>query len=236
MRDIPPRAKLLTALLLSCLFAPAAAAQPGRVDTDALVNETQKFHPSQDRLTVVWWIPKEFWEVTFAQDGSVPKAEAEAFMKNVSPYLIFGVVDGRFEPSAGATFKSEAEIRGALQLLDAQGAAHRPIANEKVDADVRNLLALMKPVLSNVMGKTGENLHFFLFPTADAAGRKVADANREGTLTVKLGAEAFKWRLPLASLLPPKVCPVDGEQMSGGWKFCPWHGDRLAPGPATKRF
>ena len=236
MRDLHPRAKLLTALLLSCLFASAAAAQPGRIDTDALVNETQKFHPAQDRLTVVWWIPNEFWEVTFAQDASVPKAEAEAFMKNVRPYLIFGVVDGRFGPSGDATFKSEAEIRGVLQIVDAQGAAHRPIAHEKVDAEVRNLLALMKPVLSNIMGKTGENLHFFIFHPADAAGRKIADANKEGTLTVKLGADAFKWRLPLASLLPTKVCPVDGEQMSGGWKFCPWHGERLAPRPDAKRF
>jgi hypothetical protein len=239
MRDTRPRAlgaKLLTSLLLACLSAGTAAAQASRIDTNALTEETQKSHPDPDRMALVWWIPEEFWEATLAQDPATSKAQAEAFLKTVRPYLIFGVVDGKMGAFGGVTYKSEATIRSTIEVVDARGAAHLPIAHEKVDADTRNLLAMMRPVLSNVIGKTGENLHFVLFPATDAAGRRIADANAEGMLTLKLGADVFKWRLPLASLLPPKVCPVDGEQMSGGWKFCPWHGERLAPKPDNKRF
>ncbi|HEX7955875.1 MAG TPA: hypothetical protein VF508_02980, partial [Pyrinomonadaceae bacterium] len=49
--------KLLPALLLTCLFACAAAAQANRVDTNALTEETQKTHPDADRMALVWWIP-----------------------------------------------------------------------------------------------------------------------------------------------------------------------------------
>ncbi|HEX7956048.1 MAG TPA: hypothetical protein VF508_03845, partial [Pyrinomonadaceae bacterium] len=153
------------------------------------------------------------------------------FIKTVSPYLIFAVVDGKMGAFGGVTYKSEEVIRGTLQVVDVRGAAYRPLAGDRVDADTRNLLGMMKPVLSNVIGKTGENLHFFIFPATDASGRKLADPSKEGTLKLKLGADEFKWRLPLSSLLPPKVCPVDGEQMSGAWKFCPWHGEKLAPKP-----
>src|SRR5687767_3356099 len=145
MRDLrqrAPRAKLLPALLLlSCLLAPAAAAQAGRIDTNALTEESQKTHPDPDRMTLVWWIPDEFWEATFAQDPSVSKAHADAFLKTVKPYLIFGVVDGKLGAFGGVTYKSEATIRGTIQVVDAQGAAHRPLAHEKVGADARNLLA-----------------------------------------------------------------------------------------------
>jgi hypothetical protein len=44
---------------------------------------------------------------------------------------------------------------------------------------------------------------------------------------VKMGEKEFHWRLPLGSLLPPKICPKCGETFSGAYKFCPWDGSTL---------
>ena len=71
-------------------------------------------------------------------------------------------------------------------------------------------------------------MQVLLFPAYGNDGIRIADAKEEGSFTVELiGGEAFTWRLPLGSVLPPKVCPVDGEQMSGVWTYCPRHGAEL---------
>ncbi|MCA1558049.1 MAG: hypothetical protein LC731_05860, partial [Acidobacteria bacterium] len=143
------------------------------------------------------------------------------------PYTLFVVVDGKIGAYGGVTYKSEQVIRDSIQLIDSQGAIYRPLAKESVDAETASLLSLMKPVLSNMMGQLGQNMNFVLFPAKDKAGQQLLAARREGAFTVKMGESTFKWRLPLGSLLPPKVCPVDGEQLNGAWKYCPWHGKEL---------
>lgn len=236
--------RLLLASALACLFACEAAAQtppppvpaptPAQathINVEALREETQKTLPDSDRMTLIWWIPVEFWQATLADDPSTSKAQAEEFLKTVRPYVMFAVVDGRMGSFGGITYKSEEVIRSTIQVVDIQGAVHRPLPENKVDPDTKNLLAIMKPVLTNMMGKMGENMHFVVFPAKDAAGRRLADPASEGTFSLKLGSDEYKWRLPLGSLLPPKICPVDGEVMSGAWKFCHWHGDKLVTKP-----
>lgn len=223
---------LLPAALLVCLCAGAAAAQGAKVDLGRLVEETQRSSPEPDRMTLVWWIPEEFWRASFSQDASMTKAQTDAFVQTISPYMMFAIVDGKLGALGGVTYKSEEVIRGTIQVVDARGTVYRPLAGDKIDPDTRNLLAMMKPVLGNMMGKMGENMHFVVFPGKDAQGRRIADALKDGSLTLKMGADVFEWKLPLGSLLPPKVCPVDHEQMNGAWKFCPWHGEKLVPKPA----
>jgi hypothetical protein len=205
--------------------------QPARVDVNTLTEETQKMHPAADRLALVWWLPEEFWQATLAQDPTTTKAQGEQFMGMIRGYAMFVVVDGKIGPFGGITYKSEENIRGAIQVTDVHGGVHRPIPADRVDPDAKVLMSVMKPILSNMIGKMGENMHFILFPAKDSAGRKIADPTKEGTLTLKLGADVYRWRLPLGSLLPAKSCPVDGERLNGAWKFCPWHGDRLVTKP-----
>jgi len=247
INESSPLKRLLLASALACLFACEAAAQttppppaPAPAQTpaqathvvvDDLREETQKSLPDSDRMTLVWWIPEEFWQATLADDPTTSKAQVEEFLKTVRPYVMFAVVDGKMGAFGGITYKPEEVIRSTIQVVDMQGTTHRPLPENKIDPDTRNLLAVMKPVLSNMMGKMGENMHFVVFSARDAAGRRLADPTKEGTFSLKLGSDVYKWRLPLGSLLPPKVCPVDGEVMNGAWKFCHWHGDKLVTKP-----
>ena len=221
---------VLLTLLLLC-SGETVLAQANQVDLNALTAETQKMHPDANRMTLVWWVPGDFWQATLAQDPTIMKAQAEQFINTLSPYSLLVVVDGKIEASGKILYKSEKTIRDSIQLIDSQGTIYHPLSNEKIDADTKNLLSIMKPVLSNMMGQMGANLNFIIFPSKSKTGEKIIEPRREGSFSVKLAESEFVWRLPLGSLLPAKICPVDGERLNGAWKFCPWHGDKLISKP-----
>ena len=154
-------------------------------------------------------------------------AQTEEFVKVLRPYMLIVAVDGNIGSFGEVTYKSETTIRNSIQVIDSLGTRYRPLGNENIDADTKNFLAMMKPVFVNMLGPIGQNMHFFLFPAKNTMGQNIAISKSEGAFLVKLDQREFKWRLPLGSLLQAKICPVDGEKLSGAWKFCPWHGVEL---------
>jgi hypothetical protein len=217
---------VVTILLVYALPGPAIA-EKSQVDLNALINETQKMGEKADEMTLVWWLPEEYWQTVFAQDATMTETQIEEFLSVLRPYTLVAVVDGKIGPFGGVTYKAEKEVRSGTRFIDNEGTDYVPFSEDVVDADAKNLLSAMKPVLANILGPMGQNVNFFLFPAKGKKGKKLADPTKEGGFTVKLTDRAFKWRLPLGSLLPSKTCPVDGEKLSGAWKFCPWHGVEL---------
>jgi len=197
------------------------------VDVQALVKETQKISQKAKEMTFIWWVPEEFWRASFKQNPNMTAAQTEEFIKVLRPYMLIVAVDGNIGTFGGVTYKSETTIRDNIKIIDSQGTRYRPLSNENVDADTRNFLSMGKPIFANMLGPMGQNMHFLVFPAKDNKGRRIAEARKEGVFSVKLREKEFKWRLPLSSLLPPKICPVDGEELKGAWKFCPWHGVKL---------
>lgn len=202
-------------------------AQDRKININAFVYETQKMSESANEMTMIWWVPEEFWRVSFEQDPNITAAQIEELLKVLRPYMIIVVIDGKIGAFGGVTYKPKATIQNSIQVIDSQGTHYRPLSDEKIDADTKNFLSMMKPGFVNMLGPMGQNMHFFLFPPKNKKGQDIAAAEREGAFSVKLDKREFKWRLPLGSLLPPKVCPVDGEKLNGAWKFCPWHGVEL---------
>lgn len=202
-------------------------AQDRKVDIRALTQETQKMTQSANEITLIWWIPEEYWRVSFEQAQNMTASQIEEFLKVLRPYMLIVAVDGKIGAFGGVTYKSKATILNSIQIIDREGIHYRPLIDEKIDADTKNFLSMMKPVFVNMLGPMGQNMHFFLFSSKNKKGQDIAVAKREGAFSVKLDKKEFKWRLPLGSLLPPKECPVDGEKLNGAWKFCPWHGVEL---------
>lgn len=216
----------VVALFLLCGMS-LSFAQDRKVDINALTQETQKMSQSANEMTLIWWIPEEFWRVSFEKDPNMTASQIEEFLKVLRPYMLIVAVDGKMGAFGGVSYKPKATIQNSIQMIDREGTHYRPLSDENIDADTKNFLSMMKPVFVNMLGPLGQNMHFFLFPPKNKKGQDVAVAKREGAFSVKLDKREFKWRLPLGSLLPPKVCPVDGEKMNGAWKFCPWHGVEL---------
>jgi hypothetical protein len=219
--------RVLVGVLFICGWMNLSFAQDRRVDINALVQETQRMSDRSGEMTLIWWIPEEFWRASLEQDPNMTAAQTEEFIKVLRPYMLIVAVDGNIGTFGGVTYKSETTIRDSIQIIDSQGTRYRPLGSENVDADTKNFLSMMKPVFVNMLGAIGQNMHFFLFPAKNTMGRNIAVAKSEGAFSVKLDERVFKWRLPLGSLLPAKMCPVDGEKLSGAWKFCPWHGAEL---------
>lgn len=219
--------KVFALLLLMFSFINIAIAQENKIDLNALTSETQQTSNSANKLELIWWMPEEFWQASFQQDPHATPAQAETIMKTLRPYTVLVAVDGDIGSMGGVTYKPQATVRNSLQVVDAKGVHYRPLSDDKISPDARNFLAMMKPVLANMLGAMGQNMNFFVFPTVDKAGKNVINAKTESNFSVLLNKTEFKWRLPLSSLLHPKICPVDGEKLSGAWKFCPWHGVEL---------
>jgi len=204
-----------------------SVAQGRKVDINALVQETQKMSDTSGEMTLIWWIPEEFWRASFEQDPNMTAAQTEQFIQVLRPYMLIVAVDGNIGTLGGVTYKSETTIRDSIQVIDGQGTRYRPLSSENIDADTKNFLSMMKPVFVNMLGPIGQNIHFFLFPAKNTMVQNIAVAKSERAFSVKLDTRLFKWRLPLGSILQAKICPVDGEKLSGAWKFCPWHGVEL---------
>ena len=218
--------------LAAVVFALAASAgglraQEHTVDINALIAETQKALQEANEVTMVWWMPEEFWYYSLTADPNLTAAGVEELLALFRPYHIMMVADGVVGPVGGITYQSEAQVRAELRLVNVAETRYEPLPLSELNTDLVNFLAAMRPLLANALGETGQNMHFFVFPAFTDDGDRFGRPDEEGRLTVELGTSAFSWRLPLSALLPPKYCPVDGERLDGAWRYCPWHGVEL---------
>ncbi len=213
--------------LALCFSLLTGAAEDTAVDLSALTRETQQTSHKEHNLTIIWWIPEDFWRVAMSSNGDVTPNQITRVIKVVHPYTLVAVVDGEFGPFGGTTYKSEKAIRDQLAIQDANGNSYKPMDLADVSPDLQNLLASMKPMLSNMLGPMGKNFNFYVFPGTTKDKKLIASPKEESTFSVQEGDETFKWRLPLGSLLPPKTCAKCGEKLSGSFKFCPYDGTAL---------
>ena len=216
--------------LLLFVFAFSAVGQTvERVDVNQLTDELQQDSPVSDELTMVWWIPPEYWRIVL-EGEKLAKPDIEEFVAVLRPYTIVAVFDGKIDGAGNTTFRSEADVRKSIRLIDAAGTEYAPMAVDQIGPTPREMLKLIRPMIVNALGKVGTNFYFIVFPAADAKGGLIADPRKEGMMRIRLTAKReFKWKLPLVSLLQPKKCPIDGEKMRGDWRYCPWHGAELKP-------
>jgi len=216
--------------LILGLLAPAIApAAPPAVDTQALIQDTQRAASGNDQMSLVWWMPEDFWRISFAQEKSLTAEGTEEMLETLRPYTLVAVVDGKMGPMGAVTFRSEADVRKDVVFVDTSGKEHRPLADDAINKDVKLFLGIMKPMLNDILGPMGESMYFFAFPARGESGKPLADPLSEGSLSIKIGEQSFDWKLPLGSLMPPRMCPKDKEILNGAWSYCPWHGEKLVP-------
>lgn len=205
--------------------APARA--ESSVDLGTLTRETQQQFQDASALEIVWWVPISIWaEIIQGKSDTGPAASGSLPLDD---HLVFFVAEATISPLGNIGFRSPEATRKRFRLVHPQKGQIAPLPEEEIPADLRVLLNTLLPALAGGAGKVGESFHPFVFPAAGKDGKRIAAAREPGELVVELGERRFRWRLPLASLLPPKRCPVDGEELSGAFRFCPYHGKELVP-------
>jgi hypothetical protein len=185
-------------------------------------------------MTLVWWFPNQFWQASMTQNPTVTKAQVDQLIETIRPYMMIAVVDGRIGPFGGVTFKSEEVIRTSITLKDATGWSYTPLSESAVDPDTKNLLQIFKPLIVNMLGSMGQNMHFILFQSKSKDGRSIADPTREGMFHIVVAEKEFTYRLPLGSVLPPKYDPKTGERFPGNYNYNPFTGSNLVTESSNK--
>ena len=232
LRGIALSAALLLALPLP-LAAATTPAQPA-VDVNAMLAETQLSLGTAEQMQIVWWLPQEFWQASLADSADMSEKERKEFLAMVEPYFLVAVVDGTISTFGAITYRDEAAIRKGLVLTSPDGVARRPIDPAKASPEVRILLGVITPILENAAGDLGKNMRFFIFDARDAGGKRIADPHQPGTLAVDTGEVHAKFRLPLASLMPPRFDAASGERFPGTYRFNPYTGIELVAQPPSQ--
>lgn len=213
-------------LLLVCISFNSFG-QDNKIDLNELINDSQIHAGDQGEIKLNWWIPTEFWRATFQNEPGIPDYQVDEFIDILKPYSIFAVIDGEIGAFGGVTYAPLSEIEKNIVMIGTDGKEHKPLKYAELSQDVQNFLSMFKPVLINMIGQMGENMHFFVFEDLTKTGKRVADPTTEGQLQVNVLDEEYVWKTPLPALLPPKYCPIDKEEMKGSWKYCPYHGEEL---------
>ncbi len=200
----------------------------GEIDLDALIGDTQQSVSDPNKLSLVWWMPIEFWQASFAQDNTITAEYAAELSGILRPYLIVAVVDSKISPFGNPRYTPEPMIRRSLSIKTSAGKVLKPMKDVDVDPDVRSLLNTMKPVFAQLLGGLGQNMHFYVFENEAAGGRLHVTPSQSGSFKLNMVGARYEFKTPLHSVLVPKHCPHCKRELSGAYKFCPYDANKLS--------
>ncbi|MBW2936978.1 hypothetical protein KXJ69_02610 [Aureisphaera sp. CAU 1614] len=196
------------------------------VSLEAFMSETQYSSDSDNQIQMIWWLPQIFWEISFSQDPNSSEEEMSAIREMFEGYELFAIIDANIGYFGGLTYNSLEDILPTFSI-SLNGEPFKIVPNSSISADLSNFLTIMKPMMGNMLGPMGENIHFVFMEAPSSAKMKSIDPYKNLLLTLEMGSFKQDVELPLSSLLIEKKCSVDGKLFSGKWNFCPIHGKAL---------
>lgn len=212
--------------LLAVLRFSAAHADP---DFTAILKDTQMLRKVDHHMTMVMWMPEQYWRASLQGNDRLTDKAKDEFFETLRPYTIVAVVDAEMGIGGAFSFTSADALKSTVRIEDAAGNVYVPLDPQMVGGSMRNLVQVMKPLLTNAMGALGSSLEIMLFPASSKSGGPIADAKSEGFFTVHVGDSHFRYRLPLGSLLPPMLDTRTGDTFPGNYHFNPFTGAKLSP-------
>lgn len=213
--------KLYTILILTLITS-----SPVFGDLQKLLHDTQKITQEGTTTNMVWWIPSEFWEESLRQNPQLTEEQKKEFIAALHDYTAFVIVNMKAGVFGGMTFKSREEILKNISLTVGDEEI-KQIAIEDLSADARSFYTMMKPMMSQMLGQFGEGMEFIIYPNK-RDGKLILDAESEGRFSYTSFGDKYDWRLPLGSVIPPKIDPETGEEFPGNYQYNPYTGNKLS--------
>ena len=211
------------ALLAPVSFAGRSIAPP------AIGIEVVQMRQDPTHVAIAHWMSKALFT-----DPSLglPPEMAKVLMQGLDGFEVFGIANAHLDPSTESiTSTDRAETRASARLRLSDGSVIAALSDEDMPASVRGVRDAMSPMMGKLLGKFGETLQLVVFRVADANGHSRLDPRGAGELTLTFDAERFHWKLPLVSLLPPRVDPDTGDTFPGDYEFSPFTGHKLVAKP-----
>lgn len=175
-------------------------------------------------MALAFWIPTSYWKLATEGNAQIPEETVAQIVSAFDDYILVCGLDVEIHTNGTASFTDEALLRKSISLEDGEGKVYLPLEGGELSSEALGFLEPMKPTFRQMLGQVGEGMHFYFFKVQDENGKTIIDEYQEGTFTVKHSDREFTYRLPLVSLMPAKICPVDQAEMKGNWKYCPFHG------------
>ncbi|WFC40873.1 hypothetical protein [Pseudoxanthomonas sp. SE1] len=224
--------RLLAALAALALLPATAWAQRmplplKEIRLDQVAQDTQRTHMVDDTMELVWVIPPVYWHVSAAQQQGLSDADRKQFIAQLDDYLLIAMVRGKVGIAGIDEFADSDTMFSDMRFLDATGTAHAPMAPTSIPAQLKNLLSILRPVMANMLGPMGDNMHFAVLDARDAKGKLLFDPMTDGRVQVRTSLDTYSFRTPLGSLLPARHDARTGERFPGDYLFNPYTGGAL---------
>lgn len=210
-------------ILIFCfpVFLGTLKAQVADVNLNDFIKETQVLERINDRNLLVWWIPNSYWRIATKNKAMGP-SDSKMIENTFGNYVVFCLIDYKTS-GAQFTFRDEKTLR-TLSTLFCGDQSLKALPESEYDETMRLFMSYFKPIFSNLLGQMGEGMTFLLFKKLDNCS---IDENKKSDFSFQYAGKKISFVTPLACLLPPKNCPIDGQKMAGNWEYCPFHGTKL---------
>ena len=219
-------------MLSTTAAEPAPAPAADAVDYGALIRDLTLTHNAGGRMTMAMWMPDDFWRAALQSGGHMSDKGISDYIAVIHPYTLVAILDAE-KGIASFRYADMDTLTNEVTIEDSHGVKYGPLPPNLVAEDVRNLIQVMRPLLTNMMGNMGQHMEFLVFPSMDNAKHLIADPKSEGSLTIHLGDLPLRYRLPLASMLPAAMDTKTGEAFPGNFHFNPYTGDKLVSRPSA---
>jgi hypothetical protein len=215
------------ALLPAAAWAQRAPLPLKDIRLDQLAQDTQRTNIGDDVIELVWVVPSLYWQVSATQQQDLGEGDRKRFLAQLDDYLLVATVRGKVGIMGIDEFAGPDALLQDLRIIDAAGTPHAPLAPARIPPQLKNLLSVLRPVMANMIGPMGDNMHFAVFNARDAKGKPLFDPLADGRLQVRTADNTYPFRTPLGSVLPPQHDPKTGESFPGDYHYNPYTGGAL---------
>jgi len=219
--------KVIIVSILCFLSSSILAQNYSKIEMTEFYKDLQIWKKQDDKMLLAWWLPSEYWAIAFEGNSSVSKEVKNKIKTAFSNYSVFCMADIKYIDYNTTTHKSYTDLKKTFSVIDSSGKVISAQEENKLPDETLEMGNLLKPFLSNLIGKVGDGISIFYVKNIDANGNKLFNPFTENSFKVTLSGQEFQWQLPLPSLLPKKHCPTDNKEMNGSWNYCPIHGVKL---------
>lgn len=199
------------------------------VELTTFIEQTQLKKAGKGDIKLMWWVPYQYWKVAGQSSPPAQKELLSEWSQKFKKYILVAVVDAKLSKYTGVfSYKDKEEINDSIFIRLDDGKKLFPLSENKIDNDIKDLLDMLPNLLGASMGELGRNFNFYIFNNEDQKQGLLVDIDKQMKMEVTwTSSNPFIMRLPLDLAVPPKFCPVDKEQFSGKFEFCPYHGKPL---------
>lgn len=210
------------AMLLGLCALPGAA---GAASVEEIVRDTQRVTVADGKMSMVWWIPLEFWAETVRENPVLTDEVRAEIIAMMADYTVLALLRADVTPDSMDNVQPKDALMKNTRF-DYGGKSLQPLPEDQVSPAAAGVIAQLKPMLAEAVGQVGEAVDFIVYPAA-VDEKVLVDAGLPGSVTVTFYGESFIWRLPLASLLPPRKDKATGETFPGNYEYNPFTGKKL---------